>query len=94
MPVTPPVDDPASALLINKSPLEVFSEAPPNIVNFPPVVEVAEFAYPADKNNSPPEPLFPDPTEIVILPDRPPVATPELRRIDPELPAVAIPENI
>ncbi len=71
MPLTP--DTPASAVVISKIPLEVDVPAPVVIYIAPPVAADDD---PADNNNWPPLPLFPEPTVIEINPPRPLDAAP------------------
>ena len=63
----------------------------------PPVVPVfglgeGVVVLPAERTNSPPDPLFPDPTVTYTEPDRPDNAVPEPIYSAPEFPFVDVPE--
>jgi len=56
----------------------------------PPVCDAAVVA-PADSTNTPPVPLFPEPTTTLMAPPLPLVAKPDCNVIEPELPTNVVP---
>jgi hypothetical protein len=87
IPLTP--DEPALAVWINISALDVEELYPPISTRRPPLP--AKLVDPDDKTNSPPDPEFPVPTLTYIDPERPPNAVPVPMYRAPELPFVVLP---
>jgi len=61
----------------------------PVIISTEPPVENEDI--PADKKICPPEPLFPEPTRILIAPERPDLAVPVLIDTKPLFPELEVP---